>query len=472
MTMRTARGIGGLTISELMIAFLIVGLTALPLIGMFSAASDHAHLTADHTLTLALSSDVAEELRVASWENRHFSDELERDPQFGGIAPIVDGKGRFFAAIEDTTRPAGRIRAGEDAGIEPGQGALYRQLQNHKLLVEARPQDAPGTGKLFDISIVFDWTDVKDRSRQTEMGVKLPRALTARMPPASNRAEADRYIAAGFYGPSAGSDLAQLAASHGADLEVLRALGDVAIVSPALEGTEEEHQKELKALEDQVKAAKDDLERAKALSMLGRSLEFRACLRVRVAEFLAPALATLATRFKPAALGQPPPPPESYLEAMRLIAYLPLDLDWEMCDGITTYRRALALPRQAMPMRVRNGMLERALVLAELLAVTTGPDDLVLARAILDEMVLFNEGRNPNLTAFARTELDRCRDAAALRASYEPATRLTGWTQFIQNVIPAVTAVLANGQDPAASGGGLVASRPVRPGSRTRVGGP
>jgi len=456
------------TIYELLLAFLIVGLTMLPLIGLFSAASDQAHLAADHTVTLGLSSQVAEELRVASWENRHFPDDVDREPQFGGADSIVEGRGRFFAAIEDTAQPAGRIKAGEDAGIVPELGPLYREVQNHRLTVEAKPYSAPDTGKLFDVSISFEWPDVKERVRETRFDVRLPHHMIAAMPPTSNRAEADRLIAVAFYGQNPGGTLAQLAQTRGADLEVLRALGDVSIISPALEATEEDHQKELAVREDEVKAAHGDYERARALSLLGRQLETRACMRMRVAEFLGPALATLAARFKPAALGQPPPPPEAYVEATRLIAYLPIDLDWDVCDGITAYREAMALPRQAMPMRVRNGILERGVSLAELLALTTGPDDLVLARTMLEDMVAFNDGRNPNLAAFARSELDRCRDVASLRATYEPATRLPGWNAFVQSVVPAVTAVLLSGQDPAQATSAAAPPPRSKPGSRAR----
>lgn len=450
-----------------MLAFLIVGLTMLPLIGLFSAASDQAHNTADHTLTLALASQVAEELRVAGYENRHFAEALDRDPRFGGEAPIIEGQSHFFKTVEDTARPAGRIRPGEDLPITGDLGPLAREVQRHKLLVEARPVSSPETGKLFDVSVMFEWSDVKDRSRQAELDVRLPRMALAALPPPSNRAEADRLILQAFYGGAATDTLSGLVAARGGDLEVVRALGDVAIISPALEGTEEQHQQEIAALEDDARTAANDTDRARALSVLARRLEARACLRVRVAEFLAPAVATLAGKFSMQALGNPPPPPAVYMEAARLIAYLPMDFDWDLSDAIVTYRNAVALPPGAMPARVRNGLLEHAAALAELLAVTTGPDDLALARSILEELAAFNDGRNPNLVDFAKAELDRCADAATLRASYVPATRLPAWTQFAQSVIPAVTNVLSSGQG--YTGGGGNPPPPLKPGSRLRA---
>ena len=457
----------GVTLIEIILALAIVGLTTLPLIGLFSAVSDSAHNSADHTLTLALSSKIAEELRAASWENRHHIETLQHESGSSAVHGVVDDGSPFFTAIEDTAAPAGRIRPGEDAGIVPSMGSLHRELKNHHVLVDGGPTTSPGGDQLFDVSIVFDWSDVKDRSRRTSFEVVLPRADTATLAPAADRAAADKLIALALYGVE-NEPLAQVAATRGADLEMVRALGDVALISHTLENSEPGHQLELAEFEDAVRTAPNDTERARELTRLARLLENRACLRLRAATFLGPALETL-TRFDPAKLGNPAPPPLVYREAVRLIAYLPLDFDWDLSDAILTCRRAVSLPAAAMPARVRNRLLERAAALAALTALTTGPDDPSLARAILEEMIAFNEGRNPNVLAQAQVELGRCRDAATLRATYEPRSRIAGWTRFTGNVITGVTMVLSGGQ-PATAGGadGLPDPNPPPPGSRTR----
>lgn len=464
------------TIFEVLLAFVLVGMTMLPLVGLFSAASDHANATSDHTLTLALSSKIAEELRAASWEDRHFSDGLDRDPRFGGLKTIVDDGSPFFTAVEDSAMPAGRIRPREDAGIVPELGRLHRELLHHQLLVEGRHSTSATGGELIDISILFDWSDTHGRSRRTNFAVALPRSNTVALPPSSDREAADRLIVVAFYGSGVQGTLTQVAAARGADLEVLRALGDVAIISPALEDAEAAHQEDLANIEEEAREAPSETARARALSQLARVLENRACLRLRVAEFLASALQTLAARFTLTALGRPPPPRATYLEPVRLIAYLPLDFDWDLTDSITVYRRAIGLPHAAIPARVRNGMMERAIALAQLMALTTGPEDPTLARSIVTELIAFNDGRNRNLVAFGNAELVRCRDAATLRAGYHPASRLAAWSTFTGNLIPGVSAVLSDGQSRTApagfvpGGANAPGAPPSQPGSRVRPG--
>jgi hypothetical protein len=466
------RTTAAVSIVEVLMAFLVLGLTILPVIGLFSGAGREAQHTADHTSSLALSAKVAEELRLAAWENPHFFADMRDDPDFGGTQSIVNGSSPFFAAIEDSAPPYGRLRAGVDAGIAPSSGTLFRELSSHDLRVQARG-DLPPAGRPVDIEIEMAWMDMRGKRQTSSFDAVLPRLAQA--PVASSapgvRERADELIARTLFPGSTGS-LTALAGQRGADLQVVRDVGDLVVIGLGIEETEARYQADLKVIEQEAGTASGP-QRARMTALLSRRLEMRASSRFAAIEYLAPAVARLAAGFQLARLGTPAPPQEAYIEGVRLAAYLPMDFDWDACDSITVCRNALQLPADVLPLRGRTKLLMRMVRLAQLLALTVGPEDLGHVHEMLRALQALQEGRNANMESWARHELNRSRTAAALRASYARPQRLEAWARFTGGITEAVDNVLvASGFAPVTAAAGAAPAADASPGwtrARTKL---
>src|SRR5207249_3063598 len=63
------------SVLEVLIAFLILGLAVLPVLGLFSSTGMEARQTSDYALGIVITEKVAEEMRLAAWEDTHWCDE-------------------------------------------------------------------------------------------------------------------------------------------------------------------------------------------------------------------------------------------------------------------------------------------------------------------------------------------------------------------------------------------------------------
>ena len=432
-----------MSIVEVSMAFLILGLTMLPMIELFSNAGREADQTSDHTLAAGLTAKVAEELRLGSWENPHFYKPVDADPTFGGEQDVVGGSSPFFATLEDTTAPLGRMLPGQDAGITPAFGKLYGDLKSFRMDVSAVGDMPPAAGSPVDIAVKVAWKDAKGKPQSSELRAVLPRLTQSGVQMSVNRVAADALIATQLYDEPATKTLAQIAAERGADLDLLRKLGDVVVIGLGMEETEEQYQADLKLLDTAASGASTSSSKARFLSLLAHRLESRATTRIHAIEYLASCVESLATSFDQAKMGNPPPAPATYVEALRLAAYLPLDFDWDLSDALSTHYTAITLPPDAMSPRLRTITLTKMVTDAQLMALTTGPDDLSYVQALLTCLESIHKGRNNEMEKYAVAERARSGDIATLRNTFPLPGRIAGFEMFKDNIANAVSKVIA-----------------------------
>lgn len=206
----------GLSLAELGVAALILGLAMLPVINLFSASGRQARQTSDHALAVTVSEKVAEELRLANWENVYSPEDVLADPTLARDRPVVDAGSSFFAGLEDVVPPWGLITT-EDPGITSAATALYRELKTFRVRLGARPRSLPTTGAALDIALDVKWIDFKRSDQSIDLPLTLGFYGTWGSVPrvVEDRTAADSKICSSFYPTIVGRTLPDAVAEAG-----------------------------------------------------------------------------------------------------------------------------------------------------------------------------------------------------------------------------------------------------------------
>lgn len=427
----------GFSVVEVAIAFVILGLALLPVIQLFSSAGQQARQTAEYSLAVAVQSTVNEDLRLEAWENPHLLDSLASPPPPQPVA----GATPYFETLEDDVAPFGLILRGVDPPIS-ATTPLGRDLRTFTLVTNPGLARTVGAaGRVQDLEVVVDWIDVRDRRHNVAMDAVLGRFAPVEPPPDPplDRAAADAAIRRVLY-PAATGDLAAAAAANGANLDTLRAIGDVVLLAAARSAVATVYEREVAELE--AAPAADDLARARVQIAVGRRHETQVAGILQAMGLMTPPLQALGT-FQPAQLGTPRPSRAAYRTGL-------LNAGWQMselADSLTrasqAYARACEPPLgDALPARVRLRAHFKLLELAKLQALTCGPPDVQYIQALLEAMAVAQLGRNPNFVRFARADQAQCRDLATLTANYPAIWRKRIWDDFRAAALPAVPAVV------------------------------
>src|SRR4051812_24346521 len=159
---------------DVLVAAAILALALIPVIQLFSAAGRQAYHASGHGQSLALLTKVADELRLASWENPYLLDGIDTLTRGGQRDSAVGGASPLLATLEDRRAPLGRIAPESDGGITADASALYRQLATHRIGLlpptgVARPEEP------VSFAAVAAWNNVTDRGVEARVALDLAR---------------------------------------------------------------------------------------------------------------------------------------------------------------------------------------------------------------------------------------------------------------------------------------------------------
>ena len=422
----------GFTVLEVCVALAIALIAILPALMVLTSASRQSRQTSDVNQAIIVAEKVAETVRVSGQENPHFVEQLERDPSFAQELKVVDGISPFFARLEDTTPPYGRITPGVDPAIDQAQPALYKQVSIFRTAVEAVRRTGPQGGDLLDVTVKVNWDDAhgvaRDYALMAALGVPVP---NARPPPPPDPTTANDLARAALYPDANGQTLDQAASGAGLDPAVAHALGAVVRRTEGLAADIEAVSKPYEAILDALGGGADPARKARLEAALGRYLEYRLLLSLEVQSALVEPLERLA-----AATGPVPPGPR-LKAAIQEVALLPSRIARLLMEAMQTYATASdGAAAGGLSPRVQTRLFLKNLELGKLAGVTFSPSTDFLV-ASLDDFRKRHDDRNPDLAQFARIEREACRSKTTLRASYPLPARFQMWDRYLAAVVPA-----------------------------------
>ena len=147
----------GVSLLEILVAVLVLGIVGTAIITGLIHMAREVDTTSDYTLSLLLSQKVLEEMLQSVNENS-FAD-LELKEGAGQRAPIAGGAQPYFAALEDTAEPWGRLDPGRDLAIDARDQVLQRFCGEFALVYSVTDRgvpELPGNPKhLLDIALTY-----------------------------------------------------------------------------------------------------------------------------------------------------------------------------------------------------------------------------------------------------------------------------------------------------------------------------
>lgn len=444
----------GFSIVEVLVASSILVLAVVPIITLFSTTAQQTRQTGDFTLAMMLQERVAEDMRIASWENPHAVD----DPRMvgdGTLAPIVDGQSIYFRGLEDTAAPFGQIDDDKDRGIDASFPELYDQVKTYQFGVTSARRPLPTEGEVLDVDLEMRWKDAKDRTRSMPLRSVVPIVQPRITVPITvrDRVAADGHIHEILYMDRPQSEtLSQAAAATGADLETVRALGDVMLVMGSLAFTRPEYDTITQNLAAAVTAATDQIGRFRARTALGRYQEARAAAYVQAVVYLGDKVTQLAASSADR-LGNPPPDPIIYSDEMVMTAWLPKRLGEAISETASTYTEAYNDEAALQLPRIRARVFMKILELCKIQALTAGLSDPGHLQKILASYNLAEAGRNINFANYGRTEAALCASLESLRTAFRSPALLDAYGSIEKMAAPAVDALVPSSEDNGRSGG-------------------
>lgn len=435
----------GTSIVEVVIAFLLLGLAIPPILNLFNTAARQTRQTSDVGLAMALQEKVADELRVAFWENPHALEDPALNIQ--ATVPVIDGQSPFFRGLEDTSAPYGQIEDGQDAGIDKRFGPLYRELNNFQFGARSTRRELPTTGEVVDVVLQVQWKDGRQIDRTLDLLAVLPvmRARLSAPLQVRDRALADRLIHDAFYPSRPNETLAQSAAAAGADVNAIRDLGDIVLVMSGLAASRAQFDVAVRQAREQLAAAGTSLDRFRANVALGRLMESRASAYIQAVTYLGSKIAQFAETTP--RLGNPPPPAAAFWDSLVMTAWLPTRLSESIADTAKGYTDAYNDPSAATLPRIRARVFMKLLELAKLQTLTGGVSDTSYLTKVVDGFALAESGRHRAFDQFSQIERQLVSSLTTLRGSYAAPERLVAWTSVSTNAAPVAQALLpSNGR--------------------------
>ena len=458
----------GVSLVEILVALAILLVAVLPMFTLYSTTARQARQTGDYTLAVMLEERVAEDMRIASWENPH----AVEDPRLNGdgtLAPVVDGKSIYFRGLEDTAAPFGQIDD-RDRSIDASFPDLYAQLRTYAFGVKSARRALETQGEVLDLDLDMEWKDAGDHTRamplRTILPIIQPRITTP--VPVQDRTAADAYIHQLLFSQRPQSEtLTQAAAATQANLDALRALGDIMLVMGSFAVTRAEFDATRKSLTDAVTRASDPIERFRAEVGLGRYLEARTAVYVQAVVYLGDKV-TLLSSGPANRLGTPPPDPLIYRDELAMTAWLPGRLAEAVSDSATSYTAAYNDPGALDLPRVRARVFMKLVELCKIQTLTAGPADPGHLQQILASYNVDAAGRNENFAAYGQAESQLCDSLDTLRAAFRTPALLDSYG-VINASAGAVYQTLV--PPPADNGKGGLTPPTAAPASSTTTGG-
>ncbi|MBI3890116.1 MAG: hypothetical protein HY303_01150 [Candidatus Wallbacteria bacterium] len=118
----------GFSMVEVLFVSAIVALALLPMIDVLRSGSRQLEQTQPYHQAVFLGEKCLEETRLGAEEDPYYLSRLLVDGLGADAAPVTGGRHPFFALLEDTAPPWGRIEPGEDWSIQKECGPLFDQV--------------------------------------------------------------------------------------------------------------------------------------------------------------------------------------------------------------------------------------------------------------------------------------------------------------------------------------------------------
>lgn len=432
------------SVVELVLAFLVLALAVVPLVGLFGSAGQQNRQTSEHGLAMTLSSRFGEELRLAAWENVHQPRHVMGEPAYASRARVVESNSKLLEVIEDTHAPYGELREREDQGVTRAFADLHRQLSAFRARLGSVERPAPVSGTLLDLDVELSWVDAKEREIKRNLAIVVPAHPPFHAPPEGfgDPRAVDERIRELFF-PAATGTLEAAVAAGGGDLRATRNAGTVVLLMQSLQASDAPWGADVAQAAADRAAATTPAAKARAQLRVARLLESRAAQVLLVMDHLAAPLTELAATFTRAQLGAATLPQPAFADAAAALPAAPEYFADLLARAHGEYATAYNPPLgPALARRPRTRVLMKVLEIGKLRALTAGPEDLSQLRAILTDFARLEDGANVNFRAFARTELEDCRDVATLRQRYPP-WRARAFETYRQQAAPASTRLAA-----------------------------
>jgi hypothetical protein len=234
----------------------------------------------------------------------------------------------------------------------------------------------------------------------------------------ADREAADRAIAGLLFAGAAPDALTALARAAGADLAMVRRVGDAIVLARMVTSSEPGHRAEVVRLARAAADVGDPRARTRRLLALARVHETRAAVHLQILAFVGPLitqLRALAATLEglPAVVRR-----DVSLEAEVALRGLPDLFDYELLAARSIYATCYDRPLgETLHPRIRTRAFMKVLEHTKLRVLTAAPAELPLLRRMLEDFGAYQDGRNGSFASFAGHELGACADLESLRRS-------------------------------------------------------
>lgn len=415
----------GLSFVEIMVAVAILSVVSMAVISAMSGSAREVKTTSEYSLSMFLSQKIVEDLIQSSNENLHFEESLA---DIGtATVDIANSVSPFFAAIEDSKAPYGKLEPGQDLGVEAADQTLFRLYRDFHLTLntteETLPPAVPGgpAAKVRSATMNFLWPGLKGVDRDYEFPIKLAKPQ-ARVEPtpliAQDLPGFETEVRKAIYTNETGTLDAAVAAA-GATKAVVMDIGAVMTLNEFAESKVTAMEPTITALETSLAATPDPQAQAEIRIQLGGLYERATAVRWYVLCYLKDPAARQETGFKRNDLGSPTKYSKTAVmggvsEATTLLTLAKYDLDRSI-HHFTSARTLLGLQSVRL---FRRMMLERKILeMVKLKALLNESNDMTYLKQWIDYLLEVHAGRTRSFTQYLTIERQKANDLGSLQTA-------------------------------------------------------
>lgn len=416
----------GLSFVEIMVAVAILSIVSMAVISAMSGSAREVKTTSEYSLSMFLSQKIVEDLIQSSHENLHFEDALA---DIGtATVDVANSVSPFFAALEDTKAPFGKLEAGQDLGVESADQTLFRLYRDFHLSMrtsdQALPPAKPGApqAQVKNASMNFLWPGLKGVDRDYEFPITLakPQVSPAATPLiAQDLPGFEDEVRKAIYPNETGS-LSAVCASVGANRAAVMDVGAVMTLGEFAETNATTLQVTITALVAALPTIADPQAAGEARLQIAALYERKAAIRWFVLCYLKDPAGRQETAFKKSDLGSDTTKYSrvevagAVAEANGLLTAMKRDLDYAT-HHYATARQLFGLQSVRL---FRRMMLERKILeMVKLKALVDEASDFTYLRQWLDYLLDVHTGRTRSFTQFLSVERSKTGSLAALEAA-------------------------------------------------------
>lgn len=412
---------------EIMVAVAILAIVGLAVMTAMTGSAREVKTTGEYSLSMFLSQKIVEDLIQSSHENVHYEAALaDIGPSPFDVANSVNP---YFAALEDSRTPYGKLEPGQDLGVEDADATLFRLYKDFRLSLSSTddllPPARPGgpQAHVRSARMNFMWPGLKGVDRDYEFPITLSRPQP-RVEPTPTIAQdlpgMDDAIRAAIYTDETGV-LSTVCSSVGATLSVVRDIGAVMTLTDYAESEADKLRAKIDPLEAALPGvAGDPNAEAELRLQIAGLYERRAAVQWYVLCYLRDPAARQETAFKKGDLGNASKYAATGVSGGVSEAE---DLFKRVGDDVVRATHHFMMAREKMgveaPRQFRRMMLERKILeLVKLKMLIDQSPDTTYLRSWLDYLLTLHTGRTRSFTQDLTYERANAASLAALEAAH------------------------------------------------------